>query len=291
MTFKELNQEIIKCANMDFVSASNHLETVIFALNKPETLDLILEIGTIPENIAHDSTEEKLYTKISDILFAKALKEMNFTVQVLRERADCADIIVQSRFHRYSFVGDAKAFRLSRTAKNAKDFKVSSMDHWRGDCNYSVLVCPYFQYPKNKSQIYKEALEKNVALFSWEYLYILLKEDVQESTTVDLRELWTQSAEIYNQTTGANLKSNFLEQQNQNLTKILNITNNKFNKYFYSIKNALIKRGNIEITYYEKEINRVKRLNREEAINELLLSMKLDSKINTIKAFIEQIKR
>ena len=216
---------------------------------------------------------------------------MNFTVQVLRERADCADIIVQSRFHKYSFVGDAKAFRLSRTAKNAKDFKVSSMDHWRGDCNYSVLVCPYFQYPKSKSQIYKEALEKNVALFSWEYLYILLKEDVQESSTVDLRELWNQSAGIYNQTTGANLKSNFLEQQNQNLIKILNITNNKFNKYFCSIKNALIKRGNIEITYYEKEINRVKRLNRVEAINELLLSMKLDNKISTIKAFIEQIKR
>lgn len=291
MTFSELNQEIAKCADMDFVSASNCLETIIFGLDKSDILDLVLEIGTIPENIAHDSTEEKLYTRISDILFAKALKEMNFTVQVLRERADCADIIVQSRFHKYSFVGDAKAFRLSRTAKNAKDFKVSSMDHWRGDCDYSVLACPYFQYPKSKSQIYKDALEKNVALFSWEYLYILLKENVQESAVVDLRELWNQSAAIYEQTIGANLKSNFLGQQNLNIAEIVGIANDKFDEYFSSIKEVLIKRGNIEIAFYENEINRVKKMNREEAIKGLLISMKLDSKISTIKTFIEQIKR
>ena len=53
----------------------------------------------------------------------------------------------------------------------------------------------------------------------------------------------------------------------------------------------LIKRGYTEINYYENEINRVKQLNREDAINELLKSMKLDSKISTIKQFIEQIKK
>ncbi len=291
MTFSELNQEIVKCTGIDFVSATNRLETIIFELGKLDILELILEIGTIPENIAHDSTEEKLYTKVSDILFAKALKEMNFTVQVLRERADCADIIVQSRFHKYSFVGDAKAFRLSRTAKNAKDFKVSSMDHWRGDCDYSVLACPYFQYPKSKSQIYKDALEKNVSLFSWEYIYILLKENIQESAIVDLRELWNQSAVIYGQTVGANLKSNFLGVQNQNIAKIIGVTNEKFEDHFSSVKDILIKRGNIEIAYYEQEIERVKKLNREEAIKELLVSMKLDSKISTIRTFLEQIKR
>ena len=105
MTFKELNQEIIKCANMDFVSASNHLETVIFALNKPETLDLILEIGTIPENIAHDSTEEKLYTKISDILFAKALKEMNFTVQEVLNK--CNELGIKAKDGNYELDDDA----------------------------------------------------------------------------------------------------------------------------------------------------------------------------------------
>lgn len=65
----------------------------------------------------------------------------------------------------------------------------------------------------------------------------------------------------------------------------------KFISYFDSIKKMLIKRGYTEISYYENEINRVKQLNREDAINELLMSMKLDSKISTIKQFIEQIKK
>ncbi len=118
---------------------------------------------------------------------------MNFEVEVIRERSNCADIIAQSKFHNYSFVGDAKAFRLSRTAKNVKDFKIDSMVHWRGDNDYSVLACPYFQYPKSNSQIYKLALEGNVSLFSWEYLYIVLSENIMENETINLQELWNQS--------------------------------------------------------------------------------------------------
>ena len=171
MNFTELRTEINSCIGLDFQTASSKLQNIIFNLQRADILELIVEIGTIPEDIGHDSTEEKLYTKASDILFAKALKEMNLEVSVLTQRADCADIVAQSHYHRYSLVGDAKAFRLSRTAKNAKDFKVTSMAHWRGDCDYSVLACPYYQYPKSNSQIYKDALDNNISLFSWEYLY------------------------------------------------------------------------------------------------------------------------
>lgn len=277
--------------NLGFVAASNRLEETIFSLRKPEVLKLITEIGTIPEDIGHDSTEEKLYTKASDILFAKALKEMNFSVQVLRERADCADIVAQSRYHRYSLVGDAKAFRLSRTAKNAKDFKVTSMDHWRGDSEFSVLTCPYYQYPKSTSQIYKDALDRNVALFSWEYLYILLKENVKETERRNLRDLWNQSAIIANSTMVGNSKSNFFDTQNRNLAAIIGINDSKFDRYFNAIRKSLVRRGNTEISYYENEVNRIKQLDREGAICELLVSMKLDSKINTIRKFIEQIQK
>ena len=145
MDFKNLRKEIIEKSKLDFVTASTQLEELIFDCTKDDILGIITEIGIIPEDIGHDSAEEKLYTKVSDIIFAKALQEMGYEVQVLRERADCADIIAQSQFHSYSLVGDAKAFRLSRTAKNAKDFKVNSMVHWRGDCDNSVLACPYFQ--------------------------------------------------------------------------------------------------------------------------------------------------
>lgn len=223
MNFAELRSAIKNSIDLDFQVASSRLQTTIFGLDRTDILPLVVEIGIIPEDIKHDSTEEKLYTKVSDILLAKSLSEMNLEVAVLTQRSDSADIIAQSRYHGYSLVGDAKTFRLSRTAKNAKDFKVVSMAQWKGDCDYSVLVCPYYQYPKSVSTIYKEALDHNVSLFSWEYLYMLLKEGVTESPSSNLRELFNQSAIIANATTVVNAKANFLQQQNVNIADIINI--------------------------------------------------------------------
>ena len=289
MTFEELKIELSDCSSLSFPDATQRLQERIYALDRAHTIQLVSQIGSIPEDIGHDSTEEKLYAKVSDILLSKSLIEMNLEATVLTQRADCADVVAQSHYHRYSLVGDAKAFRLSRTARNAKDYKVNSMAIWKGDSEYAVLVCPYFQYPKSNSQIYKEALSGNIALFSWEYLYILLKEGIRESSSINLSALWNQSGIISKTTTVSNSKSCFLNQQNQNISKILKITPEKFYEYFNSVKELIVERGNTEIQYYEQEIERVKQLNREEAIAELLRNLKLESKIATIRGFIDQI--
>lgn len=259
MIFNELKIEISDCSGLSFTDATTRLQERIFALNRANIIELVSQIGAIPEEIGHDSKEEKLYTKVSDILLAKSLIEMNLEAQVLTERADCADVIAQSHYHKYSLVGDAKAFRLSRTARNAKDYKVTSMDKWRGDCNYSVLVCPYFQYPQKNSQIYKEALDGNISLFSWEYLYILLKEGIKESPSVNISQLWNQSEIIGKDTTVSNSKRCFLPEQNSNIAGILNISDADFYSYFDDVKKIIVERGNIEIEYYEHEIERVKK--------------------------------
>lgn len=291
MNYIELRSLIRENSNLDFAAASNNLQSVLFDISRTDVLSLITEIGIIPEDIGHDSSEEKLYTKVSDILFAKALKEMNFEVTVLRERSNCADIIAQSKYHNYSLVGDAKAFRLSRTAKNAKDFKVDSMVHWKEDNDFSVLACPYFQYPKSNSQIYRSALNGNVSLFSWEYLYIILSENIRESEDVNLRELWNQSRNIMQQTNMADANKCFIQQQDANIREIIGLTEEQFNNHFNNIKGSIVYRGNEEIRYYESEIARIQQLNREDAIRELLISMKLDSKIETIRRFINQVQR
>ncbi|MBR4738363.1 MAG: HindIII family type II restriction endonuclease [Rhodocyclaceae bacterium] len=290
MKFKELKREIASCANQGFVAASDHLERIILGLGKGEVEALLTEIGTIPEEVGHDTTEEKLYAKASDIVFARALKEMNLEVEILRKRADCADIVAQSRYHGYSLVGDAKAFRLSRTAKNAKDFKIASMEHWRGDSDFSVLVCPYYHYPQSKSQIYKDALEKSVTLFSWEYLYIFLKEGVRETEQNSLKELWNAPATIAAQSSLLGAKTNFIPLQNGIVARTTGISDDKFDGHLADIKEIIAKRGNEEIRYYEREIERIRGLGKDEAIRELLASKKLDSRVDTIKNFIGQIR-
>lgn len=289
MKFGQLREHIKRSSNKDFQTSSDEIQNFIFSLPKDDIANFVTEIGIIPEDIAHDSSEEKLYSKTSDIIFAKALECIGFDVQVLRERANAADIVARSKYHNYSMVGDAKAFRLSRTAKNAKDFKVDSMDRWRGSEDFSVLACPYFQYPTRKSQIYKEALDGNVMLFSWEWLYIMLRENVEETREYSLKEIWNQSTIIAQRTTVANTTECFIKEQDKNICQLLGISDAEYVRYFKQICRKLQVRGQSEILYYENEIQRIKNMDKDEAIRELLEKMNLESKIEQIRGFIDKI--
>ena len=135
-------------------------------------LDHLRLCGTIPERYGHDSSEEKLYSKYTDVVISEALAAMGLASVVLDARADAAD--VQARASSYSLVADAKAFRLSRTAKNQKDFKVQAMDGWRHGLDYAVVVCPIYHLPTRTSQIYQQAIVRNVCILSYSHLAVLV---------------------------------------------------------------------------------------------------------------------
>ena len=77
MNYSELRDEIKHCADSDFKGTSDAMQKIIFSQNIGDVCELLVDIGFIPEDIVHDSSEEKLYTKTSEILFAKALDFMN----------------------------------------------------------------------------------------------------------------------------------------------------------------------------------------------------------------------
>jgi type II restriction enzyme len=81
------------------------IQKIVFDLKKEELVPIITEIGSIPEDIGHDSSEEKLYAKVSDIVLAKCFQELGLRASVNKERANCADVIAKSQFHNYSLVG------------------------------------------------------------------------------------------------------------------------------------------------------------------------------------------
>jgi type II restriction enzyme len=128
--------------------------------NRATLVEALLECGVIPESFGHDSTEEKLYSKYTDVLLERALTAMGLKCVVVVERAGRAD--VEGEAADYSIVGDAKVFRLSRTAKNQKDFKVAALSGWRGKKTYALLVGPLYQFPPKNSQIYEQAIRQKV---------------------------------------------------------------------------------------------------------------------------------
>ncbi len=107
-------------------------------------LDHLRLCSAIPESYRHDSSEEKLYAKYTDALISACFTHIGLTSHVLSGRSDSAD--VEAAADDYSFVADAKAFRLSRTAKNQKDFKVQAMDNWKRGRPFAMIVCPFISY-------------------------------------------------------------------------------------------------------------------------------------------------
>lgn len=168
--------EIVKLSGhfgQDSSRVEEELKSEIQRDGLPALLDHLRLCGAIPEKYAHDSSEEKLYSKYTDALLASALSYIGLSSLVLSERADAAD--VEAACKDYSLVADAKVFRLSRTAKNQKDFKVEALHHWKRGKPYALVVCPIYQLPTKASQIYQQAISRTVCVYSYSHLAVLVR--------------------------------------------------------------------------------------------------------------------
>lgn len=290
--YNDLKNKISSLINQkkDFEFMSNEIVNYINCISRDDYLDCVKEIGIIPEDVKHDSTEEKFYAKVSDSILSRGFSELGLKSRVLVERGDAADVVANSFYHNYSLVGDAKIFRLSRTAKNQKDFKVAGLDSWRGSNNYAVLCSPLYQYPSKKSQVYKEALEKNVLLFSWESLYFLLVNNIKESYSLNLSEIWNYSFIRSGETKVLDEKNNFLSYQMDYMnSKLYGYTKKEMSHILSEQYISIEKRASSEKKYWQCEIDRISNYSKEQAINDLLVEKKIDKKIKQIDKVVKLV--
>lgn len=245
----------------------------------PCLLDHLRLCGNIPESYGHDTTEEKQYSKYTDALLSIAYKSIGIKSLVITERADVAD--VEGFAKDFSFVADAKAFRLSRTAKNQKDFKVQAMDGWKHGKPYAMVVCPIYQLPSRNSQIYLQAITRSVCVFTYSHLSLLVRyanevsKDDAESLLHDIFQIIpslnpTKSAVDYwlgiNKTILNHSKSIFELWREEKLAATESIEISKVEA----------------LRFLSNEREKIMRMSHEEALNELLKTSKIESKIQTI---------
>ena len=287
--FDKLISLISEYAHDGFSNAAEKLNE--FILSVDDFTDILMQIGTIPESIAHDSTEEKLFAKVSDAVLARAFRELGLKSTILYERADSADVFAESNIYGYTLVADAKAFRLSRTAKNQKDFKVGALSSWRKEEDYAVLCSPYFQYPRSQSQIYAQAVDNNVCLLSWEHLIFLLRHGIKESETINLSALWNFGENISHTTFVADKKKCFMREFDSQCITTADLSQRDFDNVLLSCIESIRSRGDMEKAYWESERELILSYSREEAIAELIKSKKIDEKIRHIDLYIRRISR
>lgn len=241
--------------------------------------------GAIPERYGHDTSEEKLYSKYTDVVISEAYLSMGFRSLVLKERADIAD--VECMNDDYSFVADAKAFRLSRTAKNQKDFKVQAMDSWKHGKPYAMVVCPVYQLPSRTSQIYQQAGARSVCIGTYTHLAVFSRyaEIKSNSKAMELVHEVFKTVEAMNPSKEA--------------TTYWQIVNGRMLDFDASISNIWQeeKRASIESIHVSKkealgfiasERERIMGLAKEEAIEELLQLRKLENKVKAINSVVDK---
>jgi HindIII restriction endonuclease len=252
-------------------------------LSKQDLSNNLIQMGVLPEVFAHDSSEEKNWAKLSDIILSQALNFLGIESEVLRARGNSADVFGKTK--NYTIVGDAKTFRLSRTAKNQKDFKIKALDDWRKENTFAILVSPLAQYPTNSSQIYTQAIEKNVTLLSYLHLQLLLESE----KISNLETLWKTGIDLQQKLpkNDWNKSKIYWQEINQNVCNVTNVDISVLDKYKQKEIEITQSLGLEGIDYWQNTIENYKKLSKEEAIKKLIKAEKIENKIVTIKKAIK----
>jgi type II restriction enzyme len=244
-------------------------------------IDHLRLCGNIPESYGHDTSEEKLYSKYTDSLLCFAYKSLGLKSLVLKERADAAD--VEAFAKDYSFVADAKAFRLSRTAKNQKDFKVQAMDGWRRGKPYAMVVCPIYQLPNTSSQIYHQATSRNVCVFTYSHLALLLTYSETESK-IKAQQLLQKIFQIIPALNPSKNSNDYWLASNRTMLEFSKKIENLWKIEKVAATQSIDIAKEEALTFLAREREKIMRMSHQEALKELIKVHKIDSKIRTINA-------
>ena len=276
-----LISEICSDSKSDFKKRAESLSRAVAKISDSDVLNHIEYGGVIPESYAHDSSKEKMFAKYCDILLARALALLGLTASVLEERSDAADVKATTSL--YSIVGDAKAFRLSRTAKNQKDFKVEPLSKWKKGADYAMLACPLYQYPVRASQIYQQATTYQVCLLSFTHLGFLIRSGVKDPN--DLASLWSIA-------TGLTSKKDAIPYWNavsREVCRIVGKSVKDWDEYLHASKQFTLQQAQEQVQFWEQEKVRISKLDHKQAISALIKASRIDSNIALISRTIADL--
>jgi len=269
----------------NFNEDSNRLEVELEKeIKKDGTIALIEHLrlcGNIPESFGYDTSEEKLYSKYTDIILSLSYKALGLSSRVLNERADNADVEVLAK--NYNFVADAKAFRLSRTAKNQKDFKVQAMDGWKHGKHYAMLVCPIYQLPNSSSQIYQQAITRNVCIFTYSHLSLLLAY-AEADSRIKAQNLLEKIFRIISALNPSKSAIDYWLAINKTILSFSKKIEVLWNVEKIAATESIIIAKEEALVFLAKEREKIMRMTHSEALKELIKIHKIDSKIKTIQS-------
>ena len=201
--------------------------------------------GFIPDLYLSDSSEETLFSKLTEVLVAEWANRMNFSSRIVKEKSGHEDINFE--INNKTVVCDAKSFRLGRSqaAPNVKDFlKPADISKWleRHKNGLGGLVT----YPDThdwtkSSDVYLYCTDKNCPTVILSYIHLALLLNFKNNFFVnELENLWNYKKlfpeRLEKKIDGGN-KNAYWKIMNEEIISILNISEVDFKFYFELCKN------------------------------------------------------
>jgi type II restriction enzyme len=185
-------------------------------------------------------------------------------------------------------VADAKVFRLSRTAKNQKDFKVQAMDGWKHGKPFAMVVCPLYQLPSRSSQIYQQAGARNVCIFSYPHLAVLVQLVETEGTAavIDLVHSVFKTVQAMNPTKDANP---YWQAVNRTMLDYGGPVADLWRIEKLATLESISISKEIGLAHYASEREGIMRMTHDEALDKLIDMHKIDSRIKTINGVSDNL--
>lgn len=268
-------ERIFELADEDFQAAGAEIQQEISDCSEEELVDHVKHAGAIPEQFGHDSTEEKIFSKYTDIVFAEALSRLGFTASIIDAGGDAADL--QAEYSDYELVGDAKAHRLSLSTLNQKDLKIDALGQWRGESDYACLLGPMHWYFTNSSQAYRDSTRHGVTLLSYMHLVFFLRTDGIGPS--DLKSLWELSSNLE----VSKAADPYWE---ATMEKVLEITGRSLTDW-HELQDEMIsvieKQAQVALNYHTERKKEIKREMNEETADRIIGEMKINKKIERIE--------
>ncbi|NEC31456.1 HindIII family type II restriction endonuclease [Streptomyces sp. SID8111] len=263
---------------ISFDRAAIELDIIVRDADDDEFSDLLVRAGCIPERYNHDSTEEKLYAKAMDSIVAESLRRLGYEAEVSQERANSADVVANGGSPAHSLVADAKAFRLSRTALNPKDYKIEALSKWRKGADYAILVAPIAGYPEGESRLYVEADRYQVTLLSYSHLALMIDAGAGPS---QLQSIWKRGVEHASVTVRAPKYWGALDSA---LRQALSWDRANWSEARKEYFESLLLNAEGELAYFDQAKKEIAAMGREELVGIAVDALKFDSKMRTIRA-------
>ena len=158
-------------------------EDYVSKLSDNAIKNILIVSGNIPDMYSETSSEERLFTKLMEILTKEAFVRLGLKANCVKQKSSYQDVTVTVNGKK--IVVDSKSFRLSRSqgSPNPKDFiKVSDYELWLSRFEKEERLGGLVVYPcthewSSYSEVYRNATNPKlpIVILSYRYLAFLLE--------------------------------------------------------------------------------------------------------------------